>query len=105
MIEEELSTGKAAEASNWLQEPGHMLFEGNPQAVQGLIDDLYAAGANNVWFTGIESFGGAEISASIAVEMPSDPSARAQLLQIEADFWGEDPKPDEEQQYLSFYFD
>ena len=105
MVSEELAEGNYAEASNWLQEPGNMLFEGDVQAVQRLIDDLYAAGANSVWFTGIESFGGAKISASIAVEMPSDASSRAALLQLEGDFWGEDPESDGDQQYLSFYFD
>lgn len=105
MVEEELAAGNAAEASSWLQEPGHMLFEGDASTVQQLIDDLYAAGAYNVWFTGIEEFGGAKISASIAAEMPADPVARAELLRIEAEFWGEDPEPDTDQRYLSFYLD
>ncbi len=105
MVEEELAAGNYAEATNWLHEPGNMLFEGDSEAVQELIDDLYAAGANSVWFTGIEDFGGAKVSASIAVDMPSDPSVRAELLLLEAEFWGEDPQPDVDQRYLSFYFD
>ncbi len=105
MVEEELAAGNYADASNWLQQEGNMLFEGIPAAVQELIDKLYVAGAYNVWFTGIEELGGAKISASIAVELPTDSAARAELLQIEADFWGADPTPDEGQRYLSFYFD
>ena len=66
---------------------------------------LYAAGAYSVWFTGIESFGNARVSASIAVEMPSDATSRAELLQIEADFWGVEPDPDTDQRYMVFYFD
>ena len=105
MVAEELAAGNVAEASSWLQERGNMLVEGDPQAVQQLIDNLYAAGARNVWFTGIETLGGAKISESIAIELPASASARAELLQIAADFWGEDPAPDEDQRYLSLYLD
>ncbi len=105
MVEEELAEGKHEEASSWLQESGNMLFEGDGASVQELIDDLYAAGAYSVWFTGIENFGEARVSASIAVEMPADAASRAQLLQIEADFWGVEPDPDTDQRYMVFYFD
>ncbi len=105
MVEEELAADTHAEASSWLQESGNMLFEGDPETVQKLIDDLYAAGAYTVWFTGIEEFGDARISASIAVELPADATARAELFQLEANFWGEDPEPDTDQRYMVFYFD
>ncbi len=105
VVEEELAAGNYAEASSWLMEPGTMLFEGHPETVQQLIDDLYAAGAYSVWFTGIEEIGGARVSASIAAEMPADSAVRAELLRIEADFWGTEPMPDVNQRYLSFYFD
>ncbi len=105
MVEEDLAAGNYAEASNWLVEPGNMLFEGDAETVQRLIDDLYAAGAYTVWFTGIEEFGGAKVSASIAAELPADAGARAELLRIEADFWGADPEADVDQRYMAFYFD
>ena len=105
MVQEELAAGNYEEASSWLQEPGNMLFEGDPGSVQKLIDDLYAAGAYTVWFTGIEEFGGAKISASLAVELPADSLARAELFQLEADFWGTEPEADKDQQYMVFYLD
>ncbi len=105
MVEEELAASNTAEAGSWLQEPGNMLFEGDAASVQQLIDDLYTAGAYNVWFTGIEEFGDAKVSASLAAEMPADEASRAELLRIEADFWGVELEPDKDQRYLAFYLD
>lgn len=105
-VSEELAAGGGAPALNWLAEPGNMLFEGDPQAVQALIESLYAAGAKGIWFTGVEPFGGKNLSASIAVELPDDAELRARILRTEAEFWQEtEPRPDVGQQYLEIGFD
>jgi hypothetical protein len=105
-IAEEIASGKAAPALNWLDGPDNMLFEGDPETVQSLIEGLYEAGAVNVWFTGIEEFGGKNISAAIAVELPEDADTRARLLKAEAEFWQEaEPQADDGQRYLEFAFD
>ena len=106
------SSDASAPARDWLSRDGHMLFEGDPQTVQTLIDDFYAAGAPNVWFIGIEQLGQASVSASIAVEMPSDSVTRSQILRTEAKFW-HDPESEDEpeltddvgQRYLVVSFD
>jgi hypothetical protein len=105
-VEEELAAGGGAPAQDWLAGPDNMLFEGDPRAVQALIEDLYEAGAADVWFTGIEPFGGKNLSAAIAVELPDDPAARARVLKLEADFWQEpELRPDVGQRFLEITFD
>jgi hypothetical protein len=105
-IAEEIASGKAEPALEWLAGPDNMLFEGDPGTVQSLIESLYEAGAVDVWFTGIEEFGGKNISAAIAVELPQDAGTRARLLQAQASFWEEtEAEPDVGQRYLHFAFD
>jgi hypothetical protein len=105
-VEEELAAGGGAPALNWLAEPDNMLFEGDPRAVQALIEDLYEAGAADVWFVGIEPFGGKNLSAAIAVELPDDTEARARILKAEAAFWQEpEPRPDVGQRFVEIAFD
>jgi hypothetical protein len=105
-VTEELASDTSAGARDWLAHGENMLFEGDPAAVQGLIDGLYAAGATDVWFIGIERIGSRNVSASIAVELPGDPAARARILRTEADFWQEpEANPDHGQRYLAISFD
>ena len=105
-VEEELAAGGGAPALNWLAGPDNMLFEGDPRAVQALIEDLYEAGAADVWFMGIEPFGGKNLSAAIAVELPDDPEARARVFAAEAAFWEEpEPRPDVGQRFVEITFD
>jgi hypothetical protein len=106
MVAEEVASGAAAPALDWLAQPDNMLFEGDPESVQSLIESLHEAGAVDVWFTGIEPFGGKNLSAAIAVELPADPEARARLLRLEAEFWQEtETAPDVGQRYLEISFD
>ncbi len=105
-VAEEISSGTAEEARDWLQTEGNVLFEGDPDAVQELIDGLYADGAQHVWFTGIESIAGARVSATLAVALPEDMGSRQAILRREAAFWGEpDAAPDVGQRYLQFGLD
>jgi hypothetical protein len=108
--EEELAASFAdattsAPARGWLAQHGNMLFEGDPDQVNGLIESLHAAGATDVRFVYIEKLGGTNVSASIAARMPSDPSARARILRAEADFWEGEPEPDQGQRFVEFSFD
>jgi hypothetical protein len=107
-VREALASGDSAPALSWLSERGNVLFEGNPQEVQTLIDALYEAGAVNVWFTGIERIGSNNVSASIAVELPAALEARARVFAVEAEFIGQaeyEPTADVGQHYLEIAFD
>ncbi len=103
-VSEDIAAGAAAPARGWLSQQRNALFEGDPEQVQELIEELHALGAEQVWFTGIEPFGGANLSSSIAAELPVDPDARAAILAREAEFLGE-PSPDVGQRYVEFAFD
>jgi hypothetical protein len=105
-VERQIASGEAAPALDWLSSSENMLFEGDPQTVQSLIEDLHRSGAPSVWFMDIEELAGKKISASIAVELPEDPATRASLLKAEADFWQEtEVREDLGQRYLAFSFD
>ena len=50
--------------------------------------------------------GQARLTASLAVELPSEATTRQKLLSLEAEFWGmEEPSGDFGQRYLMFVFD
>jgi hypothetical protein len=105
-VAEDLGSGAAAPARDWLAQKDNALFEGDPETVQALIDELYSLGAPNVWFTGIDQFGGANISASIAVELSEDASVRQAILRKQAEFWEQpEPEPDVGQRYIMISFD
>lgn len=105
-VERQIASGEAAPALGWLSSSENMLFEGDPQTVQSLIEDLHRSGAPSVWFIDIEELAGKKVAASIAVELPKDPATRARLLKAEADFWQEtEVQEDVGQRYLAFSFD
>jgi hypothetical protein len=106
-VAEDLATGKGALARGWLEQDDNMLFEGDPEGVESLIESFYEAGATGVWFTGIEEFEGRNLTASIAVELPVEKEARARVFGVEAGYWGEhgEPTPDVGQRYLEVGFD
>jgi hypothetical protein len=106
LVAKEVESGAAGPARGWLGDSDNLLFDGDPQAVQTLIEDLYAAGAVDIWFIGIEQIAGRNVSASIAVQLPDEPAARAPLFDAHARYWQDaDPDPDSGQRYLEFAFD
>jgi hypothetical protein len=106
LVAQEVESGAAAPARGWLGDPDNLLFEGDPQSVQALIDELYAAGAVDVWFIGIEPIAGRNVSASIAVQLPEQAAARAPLFDAHAQYWQDtEPDPDTGQRFLEFAFD
>ena len=106
LVAKEVESGQAGAARGWLGDSDNLLFEGDPQSVQALIEDLNAAGAVDVWFIGIERIAGKNVSASIAVELPNEATARAQLFEAHAQYWQDtEPDPDTGQRYLEFAFD
>ncbi|MEM7411177.1 MAG: hypothetical protein AAF430_13155 [Myxococcota bacterium] len=104
-VAEDLAGGTVADARHWLQQEGNAIWGGDSQDVQALVDDVYASGAPNVWFTGLEEYEGKTLTASIAIELPASGIAREQIFQREAVFWGSDPTPDVGQKYLAIYLD
>jgi hypothetical protein len=105
-IDASFDDGTAAPARGWLSQPGNVLFEGDPRQVDALVEHLYANGAESVWFIDIGEFGGANVSAAIAAELPADPAARERILRTEAEFWQEEePAEDVGQRFVAFSFD
>ena len=101
----EIANGSAAPASGWLQQPSHGTFEGDPAQMQELIARFEAAGATRVWMVGIEELGKAQLSDTIAVELPARGPTRDRLFEAEAEFSGGDGTPDLGQNYLLLSFD
>ena len=107
-IEEWLAEPDKAEAKKWLQSDSHILFEGDKETATKLVDDLYSAGAKEVWVIGISEFGGSEIAAAFVAVLPSDASARKRLFALESDFQklvDSEPSRDLGQKYLHLSFD
>jgi hypothetical protein len=105
-VARQIASNEAAPALDWLSSSENMLFDGDPQIVQSLIEDLHRSGAPSVWFVDIEELAGKKIAASIAAELPEDPATRARLLKAEAEFWQEtEVREDLGQRYLAFSFD
>jgi hypothetical protein len=103
LVCEDLPEDGAAEARSWLRRQGSVVFEADLERVEDLVEGLYADGATRVWFTRIRRLDSPEFSASIAVELPSDPAARQALLATEARFWDEEHStPDFGQRYAYF---
>ena len=104
---EDMEGGKE-EARAWLKGEKNGIFEMGNAPVIKLTDDLYTAGAENVWITGIESFGGDQLSASMAVELPGEAEMRGKVFAVDAKFRGmngEGPAKDVGQNFLTYYFD
>jgi hypothetical protein len=107
-IEEWLGEPDKAEARKWLRGDSHILFEGDKETAAKLVDDLYSAGAKEVWVIGIAELGGSEVAAAFVAVLPSDSAARKRVFAVESDFQklidGE-PSRDDGQKYLHFSFD
>jgi hypothetical protein len=86
----------------------NVIFEGSKPEVMVLTEQFYKAGCSKVYITGIEKLGGAFVSASMVVVLPTEPAQRAAAFKIEKEFVekeGEDGTEDKGQKYLSLTFD
>ena len=101
-------TNKVAEARQWLRAPSHALFKGDRQSVIEFVDEFYAAGAVTVYVTGIETLGGTEVTETMLLVLPKDPTARTKVFEVANRFdetIDSDPEKDVGQKYLSFVLD
>jgi hypothetical protein len=108
VAEEEINAPDKAEARSWLQEPSHVIFEGSKETARKLVDDLYTAGATEVYVTGISEFGASELTASLVAVLPQTPEVRRKVFEVQAAYAREieeEPAPDVGQKYLRFIFD
>lgn len=108
IAEQEVSASDKAEARSWLRDPSHVIFEGSKETAVKLVDDLYNAGAVEVWVTGIAELADAKLTASLVAVLPADPEARRKVFEVEAAFKREieeEPASDVGQKYLRFIFD
>lgn len=107
-IEEWLGEPDKAEAREWLKGDSHILFEGDKETAAKVVDNLYSAGAKEVWIIGVTEFGGSEVAAAFVAVLPSDAAARKRVFAIESDFqklMDLEPTRDTGQKYLHFSFD
>lgn len=100
----------AKEASTWLEDENHQVFNMAKQDAVFLVDQLYNAGAAKVWFTEIETAGDFSVSASLLVELPGefDTERRSDVLEIDQRFYDERGQPatqDLGQDYLWLLFE
>lgn len=108
LAEEEINAPDKAEARSWLREPSHVIFEGSKDAAIKLVEDLYRAGATEVYVTGITEFGDSKLTASLVAVLPNNPDARRKVFEVQAAFMREieeEPAADVGQKYLRFIFD
>lgn len=108
--EEELKAPDHAEAREWLkpEHVNHGGFKVGAEEMRNMTEELYQAGAVQVWVTGIEKVGDGEISASMLVELPKDPAARKRIFEWEAKLYGEEGETgtrDAGQKYLPLGLD
>jgi hypothetical protein len=112
--DEDLAEPNHAEAREWFADEAHILFEGDRKAVVQLVEDLYEAGAVDVYVTGIEELGNVKVTASLLAVLPEDPVKRQAVFDQERIFWGgngsesgiDSPAdPDPSQKYVRFVFD
>ncbi|MEX2317504.1 MAG: hypothetical protein WD669_10165 [Pirellulales bacterium] len=108
LAEEEIKGSTAAEARAWLAVPGNAIFAGSKTEVTALTESFYKAGCPKVYVTGIENFGGTAVSASMVVELPTEPAQRAAAFKVENEFsqkQGEEGEQDKGQKYFMLSFD
>ncbi|MEX2317509.1 MAG: hypothetical protein WD669_10190 [Pirellulales bacterium] len=106
--EEEINGSDAAEARAWLAAPGHGIFEGSKAEVTALTESFYKAGCPKVYITGIENIGGASLSASMVVLLPTESSQRTEAFKVENEFsqkQGGAAEQDKGQKYIRLSFD
>ena len=104
-VADELSSGFAAPARGWLDDPSHGTFEADPQQLREVIASFHAAGAENVWMIGVEELGKLELADTVAVELPASGYVRDRLFEIEAELYGGEGTPDLGQRYLTVSLD
>jgi hypothetical protein len=107
-IAEWLAEPDKAEARKWLESDSHVLFEGDKETAVKLANDLYSAGAKEVWIIGISQMGNSEIAAAFVAVLPDDATARKRVFAIESDFQKAmdlEPSRDVGQKYLHMTFD
>lgn len=87
-VEEELASNKHAEARDWCdpRHKTHMGFEVSTSEMLRLVNEMYAAGAAKVYVTGIDELAGRQISAAMAMELPTDPAARKKVFEWQHGF-------------------
>jgi hypothetical protein len=109
-IAHDIASNRTAEARAWLKDDNHVIFEGSKAEVTKLAEDLYAAGAKEVYITGIVDIEGAQLSASLAVVLPDDAAARKRVFDVERALYKsreyeEGATEDVGQKYMDFTFD
>jgi hypothetical protein len=108
----QLIATRRLEAKQWLADPNHIVFEYGRENALKMTNDFYTAGAVGVYAVNVDEFEGKQITASFAVELPTDPAARKRILDKEAELMygsvevaGEDRTPDTGQKYLMIHVD
>lgn len=109
-VEEELASNTHAEAREWCdpKHENHMGFEVSTSEMLRLANEMYDAGAVKVYVTGIDEFAKKQISASMAMELPTEAQSRKRVFAWEKKFAeeiGEEPTRDVGQKYYFLALD
>ena len=101
---EEIKGDTAAEARAWLTVPTNALFKTDKPEATALMESFYKAGCPKVYITGIEKLGGAPVSDSMVVVLPTDAGQRQSAFKVEKEFsekHGESGEQDKGQKFIS----
>jgi hypothetical protein len=106
---EEIMAGQSkAEARDWLKVPSHLIFKEDSKQIAQIVEDFYAAGAQQVLIGDIESHDGKDFAGAVLVVLPQDAAGRAKLFEVgnrAAPVFQEDPITDQGQKYLYYTLD
>lgn len=108
-VDKEIDDGSAAEAKKWLSSELNGFWNESSISIKEIVQKYYDAGAPRVYVTGIEEFQGKRISASIAVELPSDKAGREKVFKADeslaTELGDDEPIKDIGQKYIHRSFD
>lgn len=104
IAEEEIKGDTATEARAWLAVPSNVLFKTDKPEATALMENFYKTGCPKVYITGIEKLGGAPVSDSMVVVLPTDAGQRQSAFKVEKEYsekHGESGEQDKGQRFIS----
>lgn len=73
--------------------------------LQAWVERVYAAGAEEVVFTGMAELGGRQVSAWLVIRLPEAADKRARVWKVYREVMGDEAPPDKGQRYLDLTMD
>ncbi len=108
LIDRMLKDPEREEAQSWLSGgPDRYIFEFDPDASLGMVQELYALGASEVLAVEIDKEPDMQSTNTLVIELPRETSQRAAVFRWVEEYMrdcGFDPTPDDGQSHLLAYF-